>query len=123
MLVKRSEPKANEGLIEILYWGVCHSDIHQVNNDWKNTLYPCVPGHEIIGKISQTGHKVTKFKRGDTIGVGCMINFMPVMSLLPERRRTILSGPSGATMTYNGYFTPDGVTFQHFWRFLKPYCS
>jgi alcohol dehydrogenase (NADP+) len=117
MLVKRSEPKTNEVLIEILYCGVCHSDIHQVNNDWKNTLYPCVPGHEIIGKISQTGHKVTKFKRGDIVGVGCMINSCGKCHSCRDGQEQFCHGPVGATMTYNGYFTPDGSGFNTFGGF------
>lgn len=74
MEVERQEPKADEVLIEVLYCGVCHSDIHQVANDWKNTIYPCVPGHEIIGRVQSTGNAVTKFKQGDIVGVGCMID-------------------------------------------------
>ena len=53
MDIERSKPKPNEVLIEVLYCGVCHSDIHQVANDWKNTVYPCVPGHEIVGRVVQ----------------------------------------------------------------------
>ena len=68
MDIQRHAPKRDEVLIEVLYCGVCHSDIHQVNNDWRNTIYPCVPGHEIIGKIAETGDSVTAFKKGDIVG-------------------------------------------------------
>jgi uncharacterized zinc-type alcohol dehydrogenase-like protein len=60
--------------IEILYCGVCHSDVHTVRNEWQGTTYPCVPGHEIIGRVTEVGTKVTSFKEGDIAGVGCMID-------------------------------------------------
>src|SRR6266446_5701684 len=60
--------------IEILYCGVCHSDVHQARNEWHNTVYPCVPGHEIIGRVTRVGDRVTKFKKGDLTGVGCMVD-------------------------------------------------
>ncbi|MGB8701892.1 MAG: NAD(P)-dependent alcohol dehydrogenase [Thermosynechococcaceae cyanobacterium] len=60
--------------IEILYCGVCHSDLHTVRNEWKSTTYPCVPGHEIIGRVAKVGAQVNKFKEGDTVGVGCMVD-------------------------------------------------
>ena len=60
--------------IEILYCGVCHSDIHTVRNEWQGTNYPCVPGHEIIGRITKVGRRVSKFKEGDIAGVGCMVD-------------------------------------------------
>lgn len=60
--------------IDILYCGVCHSDIHQARNEWHNTIYPCVPGHEIVGRVSEAGTSVSKFKVGDLVGVGCMVD-------------------------------------------------
>lgn len=60
--------------IEILFCGVCHSDIHTVRNEWGATIYPIVPGHEIVGKVTQVGAKVTKYKIGDTVGVGCFVD-------------------------------------------------
>jgi len=60
--------------IDITYCGVCHSDIHQARNEWDNSLYPMVPGHEIVGIISQVGAKVSRFKKGDKVGVGCMVD-------------------------------------------------
>jgi alcohol dehydrogenase (NADP+) len=60
--------------IEILYCGVCHSDLHTVRNEWKGTTYPCVPGHEIVGRVTKVGAHVKKFKEGDTAGVGCMVD-------------------------------------------------
>ncbi len=60
--------------IEILYCGVCHSDIHQVRNEWGNSIFPMVPGHEIVGKVINVGNAVSKFKIGDSVGVGCMVD-------------------------------------------------
>jgi alcohol dehydrogenase (NADP+) len=60
--------------IEILYCGVCHSDLHTVRDEWQGTTYPCVPGHEIVGRVVKVGAHVTKFKAGDTAGVGCMVD-------------------------------------------------
>jgi alcohol dehydrogenase (NADP+) len=60
--------------IEILYCGVCHSDLHTARNEWQNTTYPCVPGHEIVGRVVKVGANVKKFKEGDTAGVGCMVD-------------------------------------------------
>jgi alcohol dehydrogenase (NADP+) len=60
--------------IEILYCGVCHSDLHTVRSEWKGTTYPCVPGHEIVGRVTKVGAHVKKFKEGDTAGVGCMVD-------------------------------------------------
>jgi uncharacterized zinc-type alcohol dehydrogenase-like protein len=61
-------------VIDILYCGVCHSDLHQARNEWHNTIYPCVPGHEIVGRVVRTGSEVTKFKEGDLAAVGCMVD-------------------------------------------------
>lgn len=60
--------------IEILYSGICHSDIHQARNEWGNARYPMVPGHEIVGRVKNTGAEVKKFKAGDIVGVGCMVD-------------------------------------------------
>ena len=72
--VQRREAGPLDVQIDILYCGVCHSDIHQVRNEWHNTIYPCVPGHEIIGRVVKTGGEVTKFKAGDLVAVGCMVD-------------------------------------------------
>jgi uncharacterized zinc-type alcohol dehydrogenase-like protein len=60
--------------IEILYCGVCHSDLHAARNEWQNTTYPIVPGHEIIGRVTRVGNEVTRFKTGETVGVGCLVD-------------------------------------------------
>ncbi len=70
----RRELGANDVLIEILFCGVCHSDIHQARNEWQNSIYPMVPGHEIVGRIGRVGAEVVKFKEGDFAGVGCFVD-------------------------------------------------
>ncbi len=60
--------------IQILYCGVCHSDLHTARNEWKGTMYPCVPGHEIVGRVTQVGKDVKGFKEGDCAAVGCKVN-------------------------------------------------
>ncbi|WP_142805337.1 NAD(P)-dependent alcohol dehydrogenase [Tepidiphilus sp. J10] len=72
--IARREPGPYDVQIQILYCGVCHSDLHQARNEWKNTIYPCVPGHEIVGRVVAVGEKVTRFKVGDLAGVGCMVD-------------------------------------------------
>ncbi|MCL4163349.1 UNVERIFIED_CONTAM: hypothetical protein GTU68_015907, partial [Idotea baltica] len=94
----------DEVLIEVLYSGVCHSDIHQVANDWKNTRYPCVPGHEIIGKVVDMGSEVTKFKKQQIVGVGCMIDSCQSCTPCEDGDEHFCAGEHGTTMTYNGYF-------------------
>lgn len=71
---ERREPNADDVVISIQYCGVCHSDIHTVRNEWKNAVYPIVPGHEIVGVVTAVGSDVTKFKVGDKVGVGCFVD-------------------------------------------------
>ena len=75
--VKRREPRAQDVQIEILFCGICHSDLHQVRDEWDNvmpTVYPCVPGHEIVGRVVKAGSGVKKHKEGDLVAVGCMVD-------------------------------------------------
>ncbi|WP_313082785.1 NAD(P)-dependent alcohol dehydrogenase [Atlantibacter sp.] len=72
--VERRTPRPDDVTLEILYCGVCHSDLHQARNDWGFSQYPLVPGHEIIGRVTAVGDKVTKFKPGDLAGIGCMVD-------------------------------------------------
>jgi uncharacterized zinc-type alcohol dehydrogenase-like protein len=69
----RRAPRADDVVIEILHCGVCHSDLHQARNDWRNSIFPMVPGHEIIGRVLSVGPAVTRFKIGDQVGVGCLV--------------------------------------------------
>lgn len=72
--IERREPKPLDVEIEILYCGVCHSDLHTARNEWGGTIYPCVPGHEIVGRVTRVGDKVKKYKKGDNVGVGCLVD-------------------------------------------------
>lgn len=72
--LERRQPGERDVAIDILYCGVCHSDLHTVRGEWPGTLYPCVPGHEIIGRVTSVGGAVGKVKAGDIVGVGCMVD-------------------------------------------------
>ena len=72
--INRRDLKPHDVEIEIKYCGVCHSDLHTARNEWHGTVYPCVPGHEIVGKVTAVGSHVIKFKVGDTTGVGCLVD-------------------------------------------------
>ena len=95
--------------IEILYCGVCHSDLHTARNEWQNTTYPCVPGHEIVGRVVKVGAHVKKFKEGDTAGVGCMVDSCRTCANCEEDLEQFCDN---LTFTYN---SPDkhvgGMTF------------
>jgi uncharacterized zinc-type alcohol dehydrogenase-like protein len=76
-VIARRDPKETDVQIEILFCGICHSDLHMARNEWKDvmpTVYPCVPGHEIVGRVTKVGSAVTKFKAGDLAGVGCLVD-------------------------------------------------
>lgn len=74
MDITRRAPGAHDVQINIAYCGVCHSDIHQVRAEWAGTLYPCVPGHEIVGRVVAVGDHVSGFCAGDLVGVGCIVD-------------------------------------------------
>lgn len=97
--IERRDITANDVKIEITYCGVCHSDIHQVRNDWKNSNYPVVPGHEIIGKVTEVGDNVNNFKQGDLVGVGCMVDSCQECDSCKENLEQFCE--KGATLTYN----------------------
>lgn len=117
MDIERQKPTKDELLIEVLYCGVCHSDIHQVANDWKNTIYPCVPGHEIVGVVTEIGSSVSNFKAGDIVGVGCMIDSCKTCKPCTNGDEQFCMGPVGMTMSYNGYWKPDGTDFNTYGGF------
>jgi len=71
---ERRDPGPHDVAIEIMYCGVCHTDIHFINNDWGISIYPMVPGHEIVGRVIAVGDQVKKFKDGDIAGVGCLVD-------------------------------------------------
>jgi uncharacterized zinc-type alcohol dehydrogenase-like protein len=74
LAINRREPGATDVEMEILFCGVCHSDVHQARNEWHTTIYPCVPGHEIVGRVIRVGKDVSRFKPGDLTAVGCMVD-------------------------------------------------
>ena len=99
MVIERRELTDDDVKIDILYCGVCHSDLHQVRNDWKNSKYPVVPGHEIIGKVMGVGKNVSNFKEGDLVGVGCMVDSCQECGACKDDLEQFCE--KGATMTYN----------------------
>ncbi len=96
---KRRDPLPTDVQIDILYCGVCHSDIHTARNEWRNTVYPCVPGHEIVGRVIKVGSKVKKFKEGETVGVGCLVDSCRVCSSCQENLEQHCE--NGPIFTYN----------------------
>lgn len=96
--------------IEILYCGVCHSDLHTVRSEWGSATYPCVPGHEIVGRVVKVGKDVNKFKEGDTVGVGCMVDSCRTCANCKDNLEQFCE--KGTIFTYN---SPDkhtgGVTY------------
>ena len=110
--IKRRDPTGHDVQIEILFCGICHSDVHQVRNEWSSdmpTVYPCVPGHEIVGRVTKVGAAVTKYKLGDLAAVGCMVDSD---GTCPNCREGLEQFCPNLTLTYN---FPDkhlgGVTY------------
>ncbi|HEY3351026.1 MAG TPA: NAD(P)-dependent alcohol dehydrogenase [Thermoanaerobaculia bacterium] len=100
LTIERRDPGATDVEIEILFCGVCHSDIHQVRDEWWPGIYPMVPGHEIVGRVARTGAGVTKFKAGDMAGVGCFVD--SCLACDPCKRGLEQFCLEGAAFTYNG---------------------
>jgi uncharacterized zinc-type alcohol dehydrogenase-like protein len=98
---ERREPGLNDVLIEILYSGICHTDIHFINNDWGMSLYPMVPGHEIVGRVVSVGNHVKKFKPGDYAGVGCLVDSCRECDNCREGLQQYCQG--GFVLTYSSY--------------------
>jgi uncharacterized zinc-type alcohol dehydrogenase-like protein len=110
--IVRRDPTPHDVQIEILYCGICHSDLHTVRNEWSSimpTAYPCVPGHEIVGRVTSVGPAVTRFQAGDLAGVGCLVDSD---GTCPECQAHVEQFCPKAVFTYNG---PDkhlgGVTY------------
>ena len=111
--IRRRTPGPQDVQIDVLFCGICHSDLHQVRNEWQKvmpTVYPCVAGHEILGRVTKAGGAVRKFKEGDLAAVGCMVDSCRTCSACREGLEQFCEGP--ATFTYNA---PDkhlgGVTY------------
>ena len=97
--IRRRKPTPHDVEIEILYCGVCHSDLHTARNEWHGTIYPCVPGHEIVGKVVSVGNHVTKFKVGDFAAVGCMVDSCRECDYCEDGLEQYCE--QGNTLTYN----------------------
>jgi uncharacterized zinc-type alcohol dehydrogenase-like protein len=106
---ERRDPGASDVAIDILFCGVCHSDLHTVQSEWEGTLYPCVPGHEIVGRVSAVGADVTAFKVGDIAGVGCMVDSCRQCASCTAGEEQYCE-TTGFVGTYNG---PDPVLGGH----------
>lgn len=108
MTITRRALGPNDILVDVLYASICHTDIHTARNEWPVLFpanYPCVPGHEIVGRVIAVGNKVTKFKIGDVAGVGCMVDAdLTCDNCLDDREQNCLSG---TTYTYN---SPDPIS-------------
>jgi uncharacterized zinc-type alcohol dehydrogenase-like protein len=98
---ERREPGPHDVQINIQYCGVCHSDLHQVRNEWGNSIYPMVPGHEIVGTITKVGEHVKKFSAGDLAGVGCLVDSCRICHNCEEGLEQFCL--NGHSQTYNGY--------------------
>lgn len=109
MRVTRRLLGSNDVQVDVLYTGICHSDIHFVNNDWGNTVYPCVPGHEIVGRVSAVGNDVTEHKVGDMVAVGPIVNNCGQCASCHDGLEQYCNGPQGRTEVYNGPTKPDGT--------------
>jgi len=106
---ERRDPGAADVAIDILFCGVCHSDLHTARGEWGGTLYPCVPGHEIVGRVTAVGDAVTKFATGDIVGVGCMVDSCGHCPSCSEGEEQYCE-TTGFVGTYNG---PDPVLGGH----------
>ncbi len=108
--IQRRDPTPHDVQIQILFCGVCHSDLHTARNEWHNSVHPVVPGHEIIGRVTSVGAHVKKFKVGDTVGVGCMVDSCRTCTNCKDGFEQFCE--KGAIFTYN---SPDkhlgGMTF------------
>jgi len=103
---ERDSARDDEIVLDVLYCGVCHSDIHQAKNEWSNTIYPCVPGHEIVGRVREVGAAVTRHQIGDIVGVGCMIDSCRMCEPCLAGDENYCDGPNGWLATYNGPMVP-----------------
>ena len=98
--IERREPLARDVEIDILYCGVCHSDLHFARNEWGLSVFPMVPGHEIVGRVARVGQEVTKLKVGDLAGVGCLVDSCGQCDRCHRGLEQFCA--RGAEQTYNG---------------------
>ena len=124
--IPRRAPTSTDVRIDILYCGICHSDLHQVRNEWESalpTVYPCVPGHEIVGRVAEVGSNVTRFKEGDLVAVGCLVGSDRSCPMCQKDLENLCAEPvftynspdehGTAPVTYGGYST-GVVVDEHF---------
>jgi uncharacterized zinc-type alcohol dehydrogenase-like protein len=97
--IERRDPRPEDVLIDVLFCGVCHSDIHQTRDEWGGSLFPMVPGHEIVGRVRETGARVTKVKAGDLVGVGCFVDSCRTCELCRSHQEMFCE--KGCAFTYN----------------------
>jgi alcohol dehydrogenase (NADP+) len=108
--IERRDPKPHDVQIQILYCGVCHSDLHFARNEWGMTVYPIVPGHEIVGKVTAVGNQVKKFKVGDLAGIGCLVDSCRECDNCKEGLEQYCL--QGAVFSYNGFERDgSGITY------------
>jgi uncharacterized zinc-type alcohol dehydrogenase-like protein len=100
MTIERREPGPHDVVLEILFCGVCHSDIHQARDEWSGATFPMVPGHEIVGRVARLGGDVSKFKVGDLAGVGCLVDSCRSCAPCAEQLEQFCE--KGPALTYNG---------------------
>ncbi|MDQ3268674.1 MAG: alcohol dehydrogenase catalytic domain-containing protein, partial [Pseudomonadota bacterium] len=106
--IQRREPRAGEVLIDILYCGVCHSDIHLARGEWGGGIFPMVPGHEIVGRVAQVGEGVETFQPGDAVGVGCFVDSCRSCAQCDAGEEQYCA--KGMVATYNGRERDGGAT-------------
>ncbi|WP_404712134.1 NAD(P)-dependent alcohol dehydrogenase [Sphingomonas sp. MMS24-J13] len=102
-VIERREPGPKDVLIDILYCGVCHSDLHTARGEWEGIRFPSVPGHEIVGRVTQIGGEVSKVAVGDIVGVGCMTDSCRVCASCHDGLEQYCEGPHGFQQTYSGW--------------------
>lgn len=100
MTIERRDPGPEDVAIDVLFCGLCHSDVHQARDEWGGALFPMVPGHEIVGRVAAVGAKVTKVRRGDLVGVGCMVDSCRTCGPCADHDEQFCE--KGCAFTYNG---------------------
>ena len=115
--IERRDPGPRDVAIDILFCGVCHSDLHTARGEWAGTKYPCVPGHEIVGRVTAAGREVTRFKPGALAGVGCLVDSCRTCAPCKRGLEQYCASELGALMTYNGHI--NGGTVNTFGGYSK----
>jgi alcohol dehydrogenase (NADP+) len=106
--IERREPGDRDVVIDILYCGVCHSDLHAARGEWDGIRYPCVPGHEIVGQVSAVGRGIGRLSPGAIVAVGCMVDSCRACEACKLGLEQYCDGPHGFTQTYNGWVKGGG---------------